>query len=102
MRPDDQTGETPVVTGEGQPVPERVRRRRRRGAPMVWRWIGTGAIIGFALLGAYAMTSDNVNEATRQSYSATTAVGFMGMLGACIGALVAAVVLALVMGRDRR
>lgn len=82
--------------------PTRPARRRRGGAPLVWRWIVTGAILGFVVLGGSALFTSNRNDATGLEYSPTTAVGFMGVLGAFLGALVAAVVLAVVMGRRDR
>lgn len=77
-------------------------RRPPGGAPLVWRWIGTGAILGFLLLGLVSWLGDNTSESTGVTYSATTALGLMGILGALLGALVAAVVLAVVMGRRYR
>ena len=74
---------------------------RRRRAPRPWRWIATGAILGFALLGGWALFTPNKDTATGAAYTATTTVGFMGIFGAFLGALVAAFVLALVVGRDR-
>ena len=68
----------------------------------MWRWIGTGAILGFLLLSAVSWLGDNTSESTGVTYSATTALGLMGLLGAFLGALVAAVVLAVVMGRRYR
>lgn len=77
-------------------------RRPVAGAPLVWRWIGTGALIGFLLFCAISWIGDNTSTATGVTYSATTAMGLMGILGALVGALVAGLVLAVVMGRRYR
>ena len=77
-------------------------RRPRRGAPRVWRWIGTGAFLGFLLLGGVSVFTSNTGGASGTTYTASTAVGLMGVLGAFLGALVAGVVLALVLGREER
>ena len=84
---------------KSRPTPPR---RPLGGAPLVWRWIGTGAILGFLLLSALSWLGGNTSESTGVTYSATTALGLMGLLGAFLGALVAAVVLAVVMGRRYR
>ena len=68
----------------------------------MWRWIGTGAILGFLLLSAVSWVGDNTSSSTGVTYAPTTALGLMGVLGAFLGALVAAVVLAVVMGRRYR
>lgn len=82
-----------------RPTPQR---RPVGGAPLVWRWIGTGALIGFLVLSAISWIGDNTSDTTGVTYSSTTALGLMGILGALIGALVAGVVLAVVMGRRYR
>lgn len=76
-------------------------RRPAGGAPLVWRWIGTGALLGFVLLGGLSLFTDNESPTTGVTYSGSTAVGLMGVFGAALGALAAAVVLALVVGRRR-
>lgn len=88
------------MSDEQTPTP-RPARRPGGGAPLVWRWIGTGAVLGFAILGGISLLSGNQSDATGVTYSGSTAVGFMGVFGAALGALVAAVVLALVVGRRR-
>jgi len=74
--------------------------------PRFVRIILTGAVIGF-VLGAFLATSgwfENPDSVLAQGpYSPTAAIGYLGLLGACILALVAAVVaLALDKRADRR
>ncbi|MBM6545215.1 hypothetical protein JNO54_03535 [Janibacter sp. YIM B02568] len=90
------------MTDETSTPPSPTRRRPRRGAPRVWRWIGTGAFLGFLVLGGVSLFTSNTGGASGTTYTASTAVGLMGVLGAFLGALVAGVVLALIMGREER
>jgi hypothetical protein len=57
-------------------------------------FIGTGAVLGFAIGSGLAMFGDSV-----RGYSRGTTVAFVGLLGACILATVAAVLAVLL---DRR
>ena len=82
-------------------IPPSPRRRPRRGAPRVWRWIGTGAFVGFLLLSALSWFTGNTSDSSGVTYTVGTGMGLMGVFGAFLGALVAAVVLALVLGREK-
>jgi hypothetical protein len=57
-------------------------------------FIGTGAVLGFAIGSGLALFGDSV-----RGYSRGTTVAFVGLLGACILATVAAVLAVLL---DRR
>ncbi len=58
-------------------------------------FIATGAIIGFVVFGLISFLRPNVNEAYDITYDAGAALGFMSVVGLCVGAFVAAVVVAL-------
>ncbi|MFN8099919.1 MAG: hypothetical protein U0Q21_16695 [Dermatophilaceae bacterium] len=70
-------------------------RRRPRPRPRFGRFIGTGAILGI-LLGVVvaSLTADP------DGYSARTTYGYMAVFCGLVGALLAAVVAAVVAGRD--
>ncbi|MEO7060163.1 MAG: hypothetical protein ABI083_10605 [Lapillicoccus sp.] len=66
----------------------------RRSAPDFKRWLGTGALLGFLAGFLVAVLGDQA-----PNYSVGSAVGFLGVMFACLGALLAGVVAVLV---DRR
>jgi hypothetical protein len=70
-------------------VPEKPRR-----TPKYTRFIGTGAVIGFIVGAAVAILG-----APAPGYGVNTQLGYLGVLGAALGALVAGVVAVLL---DRR
>lgn len=74
-------------------------RRRPRFLP----FIVTGAVIGF-VIGAWFASRGGDAEAMRTtgSYTATSAIGYLGFLGAGIAAVIAAVVAVLVDRRSNR
>ncbi len=67
---------------------------RPPGEPRPLRFVVTGALIGFVVLGAYSLTTPNTNEQTGATYSAVTAFGYMAVVGALVGALLGAVLAA--------
>ncbi len=67
---------------------------RSRRPPKFAPFIGTGAILGFFAGSAVALLRDQV-----PGYGLGTAAAFLGVLGACVGALLAALVAVLL---DRR
>ncbi|MEO3937029.1 hypothetical protein V3N99_09760 [Dermatophilaceae bacterium Soc4.6] len=70
------------------------RARARRRTPDFKRWIGSGALIGFFVGFVVSMLSDRA-----QAYSASSEIGYLGIMFAFLGALVAGLVAVLV---DRR
>jgi hypothetical protein len=70
----------------------------RSRQPNFAAFIGTGVVLGFVIGSAYACYGDDL-RATGRSYSTTTAVLFLGLAGACLFGLLAAVVAVLL---DRR
>ncbi len=68
--------------------------RTRRRTPQFRRIIVTGALVGFVVGVFVALAGDGVN-----GYSASTEVGFFGVLFAALGAFLAALFAVLV---DRR
>jgi hypothetical protein len=69
--------------------------------PRFLRIIVTGAVLGFLVgaglaVGGWLEDTDSV--LARNTYSPTAAIGYLGLLGACLAALLAAV-LALVLDR---
>jgi hypothetical protein len=89
----------------GTPAGLRVRDGRYRGTvprtrryPNFPAFIGTGAILGFVLGSWFGSRSGGTAE-TGRSYTVTTSVLFLGLLGACVFGLVGAVVAVLL---DRR
>jgi hypothetical protein len=82
---------TTPTTGSVEHVP-------RSRQPNFAAFIGTGVVLGFVIGSAYAYYGDDL-QATGRSYSTTTAVLFLGLAGACLFGLLAAVVAVLL---DRR
>jgi len=70
------------------------RGRTRRRTPDFKRWLGTGALLGFFVGFLVSMLTDRA-----QSYSAGSEVGYLGVMFAFLGALVAGLVAVLI---DRR
>lgn len=67
----------------------------RRSHPKPIPFIATGAIIGFVVFGLISFLRPNTNEAYNITYDAGAALGFMSIVGLCVGALVGAVIVAL-------
>jgi hypothetical protein len=67
----------------------------RRRSPRFARFIGTGAIIGFFVGAVVSLAS-----APAAAYAVTSQVGYFGLMGACLGALLAGI-LAVVIDRGR-
>ena len=74
-------------------------RRRPRFLPFIL----TGAVIGFVIGAFLATRTDGVSDRAMGTYDASAAVGYLGILGAGLVALLAALVAVLVDRRsDRR
>jgi len=73
---------------------ERVK-RTRRSQPKPFPFIATGAILGLIVFGVISMLGPNRNEGYGITYDPGAALGYMSVLGLCVGALVGAVVVAL-------
>ena len=58
-----------------------------RRTPNFLRFIGTGALVGFVVGALLAVFGEPVS-----GYSMATQVGYLGVMGACVGGLLAAVV----------
>jgi predicted outer membrane lipoprotein len=71
---------------------------RTRRYPNFTAFIATGAIIGF-VLGSLVGSLDDGSSEMGRSYSGSTAVLFLGLLGACVFGLLGALVAVLL---DRR
>ncbi|WP_286175975.1 hypothetical protein [Arthrobacter sp. NEB 688] len=72
--------------------------------PRFLPFIITGAVLGFvvgAAIADFGWLEDTDSALAQQQYSATTAVGYLGVLGACLFALAAAL-LALALERFSR
>lgn len=68
---------------------------RRPSNPKPLPFIVTGAIIGFVVFGAISWIGPNRNEGFDITYDPGSALGYMSMLGLFVGALVGAVIVAL-------
>lgn len=68
---------------------------KRPSHPKPIPFIATGAIIGFIVFGVVSMLGPNTNEGYNISYDPGAALGFMSVVGVCVGGLVGAVVAAL-------
>lgn len=68
---------------------------KQRSHPKPIPFIATGAIIGFIVFGVVSLLGPNTNEAYDITYDPGAALGFMSVVGLCVGGLVGAVVVAL-------
>jgi hypothetical protein len=73
------------------------RRRRYANFPA---FISTGVIVGFVVGSAVAYFGGDNTTQTGRTYSASSGVLFLGVLGACVFGLVAAVIAVLLDRRD--
>lgn len=64
---------------------------RTRRSPKFTRFLATGAILGFLLGALWSMTG-----APAAAYSVASQIGYFGLMGACLGALIAGIVAVLV------
>lgn len=69
--------------------------KRPRSNPKPVPFIATGAVIGFILFGVIAQVGPDRNEGYDITYDPGAALGYMSVLGLLLGALVGAVVVAL-------
>lgn len=67
----------------------------RRRTPQFRRFIVTGALLGFVLGFLIAVVGDPA-----PNYAAGSQIGYFGVMGACLGALIAALVAVLLDRRD--
>lgn len=68
---------------------------KRPSHPKPIPFIATGAIIGFIVFSIISWLGPNVNEGYKISYDPGAALGFMSVVGLCVGGLLGAVVAAL-------
>ena len=68
--------------------------------PNFFAFIGTGVVLGFILGSAVAYFGEQDTTRYGHTYSPGTAVMFLGVLGACVFGLLAAVVAVLLDRRD--
>ncbi|WP_435201993.1 hypothetical protein [Janibacter sp. GS2] len=69
--------------------------KRRRSQPKPVPFIMTGAIIGFLIFSVVSWLGPNRNEGFDINYDPGAALGYMSVMGLCLGALVGAAVAAL-------
>lgn len=69
--------------------------KRPRSNPKPVPFVATGAIIGFIVFGVISWIGPNRNEGFDITYDPSAALGYMSVLGLLLGALVGAVVVAL-------
>lgn len=68
---------------------------RRSNNPKPAPFIATGAIVGFIVFGLISLRGPNRNEGFDINYDPGAALGYMSVLGLLVGALVGAVIVAL-------
>ena len=69
--------------------------QRPRSYPKPIPFIVTGAIIGFIVFGLISYFGPNRNEGFDITYDPSATLGYMSVLGLCVGGLLGAVVAAL-------
>ena len=69
--------------------------QRPRSNPKPIPFIVTGAIIGFIVFGLISYFGPNRNEGFDITYDPSATLGYMSVLGLCVGGLLGAVVAAL-------
>ncbi|HCE61262.1 MAG TPA: hypothetical protein DER11_07875 [Janibacter terrae] len=68
---------------------------RPRSHPKPLPFVATGAVIGFIVFGLVSWFGPNRNEGFDITYDPGATLGYMSVLGLCVGGLVGAVVAAL-------
>ncbi len=70
-------------------------KKKRRSEPKPVPFIATGAVVGLVVFGIISMVGPNRDEGYNIIYDPGATLGYMSVLGICVGALVGAVVVAL-------
>lgn len=68
---------------------------KRPSRPRPFRFIATGAVVGFIVFGIYSYLGPHRDPGYGITYDVGSTLGYMSILGLCVGALVGAVVVAL-------